>query len=532
MRVESARPLTVAAPTSCAQLSDCSPAVVAVAQQLRDIARRRSLGCADVEQLVRALPGLSRRERELALTAVPFVFGGAIAPDDRRAAMRALGTSLAGHFQEPVDVGALDVPVVRVARVVRNVLAGLTVTLACWIVVGGLLEGDGGLLPARGPFTNLAVLALALLALGLLEAAHIGAASLAGADVSALAASHPRLQRLHRHIDTKDKLERYLGARQLGVVLIVFVIAEATRFTDLRELPGTTIAIPHAFDPLLSIGAPGALVVLALAQVAPQVIAAQQPATLMNSSLVSSAFYVTLAVGSLGLAKPGAWLVAAFRRHERIPSAPRVRYESVARDVDHHGIVTIRRELTIGEDEASLEAESAVEFYEGAALTSYVDSTFTVPGHPRALSVRSSLRREDATVPVVPGRLDDEPLPGGGLRLQSAASPVLGSFHAGDVLTTSLRATCPVDVGWDVVIVDRPVHVVLMRVRFTHPPVPLPPATLTQARIGEGGTTDLREESGTSVEPVLADDGTCLLTVTVLFPEPGTALRLSWGGDR
>lgn len=507
--------------------SGLTPAAT-VASKLRKLAERNSLGAGDVAQLVQTAPGVAPRDRAAAAEAVSFVFSHDGATVSRRA-LRALAILLADHFHEPLDLRALDSHTWRALRGLRDVLAGIIVALAAWIVIGGLLTSQSAALGDAGPVVSLAVFALALLGLGLLEAAHIGAASLATADVSALAASHPRLQRLHRHIDTKEKLQSYLGARQLGVVLVVFVIAECTRFPELRTMPGTDIAIPHALDFVLHLGVPGALVVLAVAQVAPQVIAAQQPAALMNNMIVAGAFYLTLAIGTLGLAKPGAWLVTAFRRHERIPSAPRVRYDSTTRDVDRHGVVTLRRELTVQHGRATLDAESAVEFYEGTDLSSYVDSTLTMSLHPQTLAVRAELRRDDATLKTVPGELLDEPLQGEWLRVRSAAAPIAGGFRAGDVLATRLHATFCNEPFEDIIVVDRPVYQVLMRVALEQAPVPLPPATLVTARIGEGGLTDLRDYTERHVEPRQRDDGALGFDVTLLLPEPGTLIRLTWG---
>jgi hypothetical protein len=508
-----------------------SPAVTSVAEAVRDMLARRSFGLRDAEQLIGSLPGIPATTRAQALEAVPFVFGARSAPPANRS-LHALATVVSDHFEEPIDLGALLTAPTRLGRAARDVFAAMTFVLALWIVIGGLLTGQSALLGDEGPVASLAAFGAALLVLGLLEAAHIGAASLAAADVSALATTHPRLQRLHCHIDTKEKLEHYLGARQLGVVLVVFVIAEVTRFSGLETMPGTTVAIPDEAGFLLHIGAPGALVVLAIAQVAPQVIAAQQPAGLMNNPVVAGAFYGTLALGKLGLAKPGAWLVAAFRRYERIPSAPRVRFESTTRDVDRHGIVTVRRHLTVGEVNAALEAETAVEFHEGAAVTSYVDSTLTVAEQPTTLSMRSVLRRGEEVLPTVPGELEDERLPGGALRVRCGASPIVGAFGGGDTLATTLHATFDERPVEDVVVIDRPVHAVLMRVRFDAAPVPFPPATLTTARIGEGGLTDLRDPTTQAIAPTIGEDGTVELAATVLFPEPGTVLRLAWAVAR
>ena len=174
--------------------------------------------------------------------AVEYTFGEP-GSTPKRSEMQQLVTSVedALDLADPLPVH-LASPVKIALRCARALNAGAILLLSIWIVIGAIVTGHNEMAQNTSPTIALTMLVFALIGLGLLEAAHIGAVALSTADVSTLKASHPRVFRLHRFINTKHKLEEYLSARQLGVVMIVFIIAEVTRTADLEELPGTSIA--------------------------------------------------------------------------------------------------------------------------------------------------------------------------------------------------------------------------------------------------------------------------------------------------
>jgi hypothetical protein len=502
-----------------------------VIAQLRAVAGRHALTGADVRQLVRDVPNLPPRTRVLAIAAAGSIFGsGGRAVGARQ--LRALVEVVEDTLDEDIDARQLESLWERAADAVRDGVAGFAIMGSTWIVLGGLLTGRSALFGNQSPLISLVAFSAVMAALGMLEAAHIGAVSLASADVSALAASHPRVVHLHRRINTKAKLEEYLAARQFGVVLVVFLIAACTQFPHMRTLPWTPLVIPGLLHFLMSIGAPGALLVLAVAQVAPQVVAAQKPAALMNNPAVATAFSVTLLLGKLGLARPGRWLARPLVGYERIPSAPRQRFDSVTRDVEGRAVDIERREITVTAQQASLVAQTSTVFYEELGLISYTDTTLVVPFPPRTLGVESRLERNGQPVRLLSGQATDERLSSGGIRMCVPVSPAVGSFREGDILINSLRADMDPQVGEDSVVVEHPTRLVLLRVRFESQPQQLPPARLATYRIGEGGLHDLRRIERRNIEPVLDEQGVPVVSATVFYPEPGTLLRLSWGWDR
>ena len=335
------------------------------------------------------------------------------------------------------------------------------------------------------PVLALTMLVVALIGLGLLEAAHIGAVALSTADVSTLEASHPRVFRLHRFINTKHKLEEYLSARQLGVVMIVFIIAELTRTAELKQLPGTSIAFPTFVEPFLRIGAPGALLVLVIAQVAPQLITARRPAALMNLAPMAAAFGFTRGIGRLGLASPASWLVGWSTQTERIPSAPRERYNAETLDVDGFGVLITRREVEVHRNQTTTTNETTIAIYDDDR--SQLLGSASLPTSPTQLKMYASLLRDNNRLPVITDSLEETRTEDGkGKRLRALVAPRLGTFEAGDVLDVTTIATFNSELTEDYVCIEQPTKLVVVRVILEHPSVPLPPALLTLTRESRG----------------------------------------------
>jgi len=457
--------------------------------------------------------------------AVDYVFGLTEAAPTRTTLRR-----LASELQDRLDLHeplAVDLasPVERVLRSIRNVFALVVFGFSLWTVIGAVVTGQSAMAQQTSAWTIGFALLIALAVLGLLEAAHIGAVALSTADVSALAATHPRVVRQHRHIDTPHKLEHYLAARQVGVVLVVFLVAAVTRTDGLGRVPGTSIELPGFLDVVFQIGAPGALLVLIVAQVAPQILTARRPAAVMNLAPMSAAFYATLGIGTLGLARPASWLVMWSTDTERIPSAPRQRFEFEARDVAGFGVLSVQRDIRLGLEESRSATHSAVLFHDDA-LTTLAVGDATVPTAPVGLKVGATLRRGDAVLPVVvPAELEERRLSGGiGTRIVSRYAPRVGTFREGDVLEATTAAVFAGLLTNDFVQVEAPTKLVVMRVVIEHPPAPLPPAILSVIRAETGEVLSRRLVAPRFDE----DDASVELFATVSYAVPGTLIHLNW----
>jgi hypothetical protein len=487
--------------------------VPSAAEQLRRVCREHAV---DHDTLVAMLcqPQLT--------AAVDYVFGTS-ATRPATSTMRKLvhATENVLDLAEPLDVHLAGVGRM-IARLARSVFAASALLLSIWVVVGSIVTGENDLAAATSPLATLAILLCSLLVLALLEAAHIGAVTLSTADVSTLEQSHPRVFRLHRFIDTKAKLEHYLAARQVGVVLVVFMISELTRTADLTMLPGTTIAIPSGIEILFQIGVPGALLVLVLGQVTPQIVTARMPAAMMNLAPMAAAFHATRLIGMLGLAAPASWLVRWADEGDRIATAPRERYVTTMMDVEGCGIVGIDRQIAVGVGSAQTVTQTTAAF----AVDDLVKLQLAIasaPTPPTRMQMAGSLVSHGQEEPVVASTIVEDRIGEHGRMLSTAFAPRLGGYRIGDLLTVSATLDYSTTIDEDFVIVTAPTKLVVLRAVLEFPPAPLPPAVLTCMRESDGEVT--RSER---IPARVLDDGAVEFLGLVYYPDPGTVIRLSW----
>lgn len=486
------------------------------AAKVREVFERHGLDQPSVAALLAGQPELSQ--------AVDYVFGLSSSVPSLRV-MRTLVCQVEERLDltEPLAVDIAGT-VRKGARLLRAAFASTVLALSGWTVVGAILTSQNPLAKSTSPVTTLAVLLVALVVLALLEAAHIGAVALSTSDVAALEHSHPRVFRLHHFIDSKKKLEEYLAARQVGVVLIVFVIAAVTRTASLSALPGTTLAMPRFLNLLFQIGAPGALLVLVLGQVAPQIVTARRPAAMMNTLPMATAFHLTRMIGHLGLARPASWLVRWARGVERIPSAPRERFTSTTVDVDRFGALMIRRDVRVGLHKTTTITESTVLFHDDTRTVLSV-SVATLPQNPSHLRVSGTLIHGSQRTPVVSSAVEEQRLlDGNGLQLMSSFAPRVGCFQSGDVLDIVTVADYDAELEEDFVVIATPTKIAAIRVVLEHPPAPLPPALVSLQRYSDG------EIYQSQLVPARMndDDGSAEFFIAVSYPDPGSVIRLNW----
>lgn len=94
-------------------------------------------------------------------------------------------------------------------------------------------------------------------------------------------------------------VQRFLVGRQFFVVFVVFVIAQLTTYTQMRE---ELKSIPKGlFIVVIETGFPGALVVLAFGQLMPQLVAATHPITFMGLPFAWSVIQLCLTFESFGV---------------------------------------------------------------------------------------------------------------------------------------------------------------------------------------------------------------------------------------
>jgi hypothetical protein len=148
----------------------------------------------------------------------------------------------------------------------------------------------------------------------------------------------------------------------------------------------------------------------------------------------------------------------------------------------------------------------------------------TTPIPPNRLRVSAGLVDGDGLQPIVMSAVEEERLPDHqGVLLSSTFAPRAGVFRAGEIVDVTTIAEFDEPLGEDLLVVSTPTKVVTMRVVLHDPPVPLPPALLTIARVPDGEV--VRTES---VPVRLGDDGAAEFFVAVHYPDAGTMLSLRW----
>ncbi|HML50652.1 MAG TPA: hypothetical protein PKD84_04470 [Propionicimonas sp.] len=497
-------------------MSNSSNPVAQTASELRDILAMHGL---DRDALI---PLLNREHLTPVIDWVLLDEGST----PSRKAMRELVHAVQSKLDLPDDAVTANLaePIVRLGSFVRSIFAGTVLVLAGWTVLGEILTGHNDMAAHTSIPVTLTVLIVALTVLALLEAAHIGAVALSTADVSELHATHARVVRLHAHIDTKSKLEHYLAARQVGVVLTVFLISEVTRTAGMHTLPGTTIAIPATFDILFQIGAPGALLVLVLGQVLPQIITARMPARMMNLLPMAAAFYVTLAIGQLHLAEPATWLVAWIKGGERIPSAARERYESNTVDATGYGALMNTTAVSIKGNSTKVVTTQTVLFHTDDLSALKVDLA-SYPYPPSTLRIDAAILRDKEIRPVATSGIEEARGFGtDDLLVHTTAAPLIGNFQAGDVLRIITTA------GYDQTRLSRitssvgvATKVTSIRVTVEDPRFPVPPGHAELSRSG-----DQNVEWSTPVSPQTSPTGAVSFETSRQYVDADAAFTVRW----
>jgi len=449
-------------------------------------------------------------------------------PVPNRRLMRDLVSAVESHIDVSDETVQADLSsiVTKAARKARSVFVGIVFVLSGWIVVGSIFTGQNDFAKSTSVTTTLIVLIVAILWLAFLEAAHIGAVALSTADVSELGSTRPRLVKLHKYIDNKSKLEKYLAARQVGVVLTVFLISAVTRTPTLRFLPWTNIAIPTGLGILFEIGFPGAILVLIIGQVFPQILTARMPAKLMNTVFMAGAFHATRLIGKLNLAEPASWFAAMVKGCESIPSAARERFIDMTTDEIGYGTQIAASTVVITGGYAQIKNVESVDFHTGSYSSININLA-TIPDSVGQVSFpqpEGEILRggEKEPVPVVISAIVPfHEKPGKPVRYYATVSPRFGNFHSGDTLkvTSVLEYTGKLDQV--IVPIDRLTKIAFIRILMTNPPQPLPPAELEIFHGAKPGDVIM-------IEPQILPDNSVQFVSATNYPVLDSTLELHW----
>eukprot|EP00484_Ammonia_sp_Unknown_P010295 CAMPEP_0197072360 /NCGR_PEP_ID=MMETSP1384-20130603/210058_1 /TAXON_ID=29189 /ORGANISM="Ammonia sp." /LENGTH=491 /DNA_ID=CAMNT_0042511177 /DNA_START=229 /DNA_END=1705 /DNA_ORIENTATION=+ len=141
------------------------------------------------------------------------------------------------------------------------------------------------------PWAQYLLLGIALMVLGVLEGLQIGVVELAHKDPNRYRKLYPRAARLLAFENKGRNVERFLMGRQVLVVGTVFIAARITTFDGVWD----------AIHGLTFSGFLGVVLVVIVAQLTPQVLAAAYPTEFMNLPGMKIAFWACLLVEATGL---------------------------------------------------------------------------------------------------------------------------------------------------------------------------------------------------------------------------------------
>ncbi len=496
-----------------------------LAERVREICRLEGLTEGEAARLVASSdPGLpvARIERALAQ-----VFAHEC-PDDP-AATTALATELEERFGESLDADSLAGPGARLGSLLAHAFGGVLGVSCLYLVVGGLLEGESERFPALPGAGLLLFFVGALAFLGLFEALHTSVTQLRLADLRGLADTFPRALALHRRFRDDAGISRVLAGRQIVVVITVFIVAGLSSFPHMTNLPFTEVAVPGFLEPVLKLGIPGALVVLWIAQLAPQFYATRHPVALMNTRAAGWALDLAFALESIGLAEPSHWITRTDGAEKRIPTSPALHWEQAAEDVDGDGLVSVVRRWSCDTAGARLQAVSTMAVRQSGHPV-IADSNLTLPAPASSLSISADIAAADGTPrQPAPTEYSEEDLPTGDRRLHKPIAPAIGGFAVGDRARITVDAEYADEVHRDVVHVGRPARFLLWRLALDEQPLRIPAARLCIYRVGDGlaDLSAMGEEM--RLEPLREGEGDLpVISYALAFPPPNTLFVFEW----
>ena len=212
-------------------------------------------------------------------------------------------------------------------------------------VLGGVGAGESSLtllygVPVVLTFT---VLLVALMLLACLEGTQIAIVALTNKKVTAFKEQYPRGCQAIQLVQNKRLVERYLAGRQFFVIFVVFIIAQVTSFPQIEMLPFTQFPI-HALPDVIiflgfKLGLFGALLVLWVAQLLPQLIANKNPLLFLNLPGMRAVIRLCLVLESMGPTRPASWMSATQRVDLTVPTSSFVKHSDMVDDVFGYEVV-------------------------------------------------------------------------------------------------------------------------------------------------------------------------------------------------
>ena len=140
-----------------------------------------------------------------------------------------------------------------------------------------------------------------LFLLGIVEGLQIALVELKRQHPDTYRYSHPRAHHLGQLASLGDNVERFLMGRQVFVVLLVYFSAKLTTI-HLTDEDDFLFPAPHWFRSIfLETGILACVIVVIIAQLMPQIVAAQFPVHFLEFLIMRPAYYTCVLVEATGL---------------------------------------------------------------------------------------------------------------------------------------------------------------------------------------------------------------------------------------
>ena len=207
------------------------------------------------------------------------------------------GTGVDGSGAIAIKMVHTDSKWTIAADIIRLIFSICLLIFSAISVIYAIAQSTTTMPDSFPPWSQYLCLALSLFILGVLEGLQIGVVELAHKDPNKYSKRYPRAAKLLEFENKGRNVERFLMGRQVLVVFTVFVAARITTFNGFwAEVPDSLI------NGLMFSGFLGVILVVIVAQLTPQVLAAAYPIEFMNLPGMKYAFWACLIVESTGLA--------------------------------------------------------------------------------------------------------------------------------------------------------------------------------------------------------------------------------------
>ena len=222
---------------------------------------------------------------------------------------------------------------------VRFVLSALILLFSAVVTSYAIVERKTGFWHIVPGWAALILFVVDLFLLGIVEGLQIALVELKRQHPDSYKNSHPAAYRIGQVAARGDNVERFLMGRQVFVVFLVFFAAKLTTIT-LEEKEGFLFPAPFWFRSVfLETGILACIVVVIIAQLMPQIVAAKYPVHFLQFFIMKPAYYTCVFVEITGLTHI-CWVlshllgyVAGMRDDEITPSKEKLPSEGNADDL-------------------------------------------------------------------------------------------------------------------------------------------------------------------------------------------------------